>query len=101
MPLGPVGGTRRKARKPVISTDSCEASDADSNSGPSAYPAIANAEARNELAASRARIAAAADDERRRVVRDLHDGAQQRLVITIMTLNLARSALQNEEEDLP
>jgi signal transduction histidine kinase len=63
--------------------------------------AIANAEARNELAASRARIAAAADDERRRVARDLHDGAQQRLVVTIMTLKLAHSAWQNEEEDLP
>ena len=36
--------------------------------------------------ASRARIVAAADEERRRVVRDLHDGAQQRLVHTIVTL---------------
>ncbi|MFL5756322.1 MAG: GAF domain-containing protein, partial [Chloroflexota bacterium] len=40
--------------------------------------AIANTEARTEVAASRARIVAATDDERRRVVRDLHDGAQQR-----------------------
>jgi hypothetical protein len=39
-----------------------------------------NTEARKELAASRARIVAATDEERRRVVRDLHDGAQQRLV---------------------
>ena len=38
--------------------------------------AIANAEARTEVAASRARIVAATDEERRRVVRDLHDGAQ-------------------------
>ncbi|MDQ3865391.1 MAG: CHASE3 domain-containing protein, partial [Actinomycetota bacterium] len=44
--------------------------------------AIANVQARSDLAASRARIAAAADEERRRVVRDLHDGAQQRLVHT-------------------
>ena len=42
--------------------------------------AIANAVARAELLASRARIVAAADDARRRFERDLHDGAQQRLV---------------------
>jgi signal transduction histidine kinase len=63
--------------------------------------AISNIAARAELAASRARIVAAADAERRRVVRDLHDGAQQRLVHTIITLKQARRALQNEEEDLP
>jgi signal transduction histidine kinase len=67
--------------------------------------AISNTEAREELAASReevaasrARIVAATDDERRRVVRDLHDGAQQRLVHTIITLKLARRALQHEQE---
>jgi signal transduction histidine kinase len=63
--------------------------------------AIANAEARTEVAASRARIVAATDDERRRVVRDLHDGAQQRLVHTTITLKLAQHAMQNEEKDLP
>jgi signal transduction histidine kinase len=57
--------------------------------------AISNVEARTDLAASRARIIAAADDERRRVVRDLHDGAQQRLVHTVVTLKLARRALEN------
>jgi signal transduction histidine kinase/ketosteroid isomerase-like protein len=61
--------------------------------------AISNTEARKEVAASRARIVAAADEERRRVVRDLHDGAQQRLVHTIITLKLARRAVQNERED--
>jgi signal transduction histidine kinase/ketosteroid isomerase-like protein len=61
--------------------------------------AIANTEARTEVAASRARIVAATDEERRRVVRDLHDGAQQRLVHTILTLKLARRAVQNERED--
>ena len=50
--------------------------------------AIANAQARANLAASRARAVAAADEERRRVVRDLHDGAQQRLVLAVMTLNV-------------
>jgi signal transduction histidine kinase len=63
--------------------------------------AIANAEAQTEVAASRARIVSATDDERRRVVRDLHDGAQQRLVHTVVTLKLAHRALQNEETDLP
>jgi PAS domain S-box-containing protein len=63
--------------------------------------AVSNIQAREDLAASRARIVAAADDERRRVVRDLHDGAQQRLVHTVITLKLAHRALQNEEGDLP
>jgi signal transduction histidine kinase len=53
------------------------------------------------VAASRARIVAATDEERRRVVRDLHDGAQQRLVHTIITLKLARRAFQSEEADAP
>jgi signal transduction histidine kinase len=63
--------------------------------------AIANAEAQTELAASRARIVAAADEERRRVVRDLHDGAQQRLVHTVITLKLTQQALQNGDQDAP
>ena len=58
--------------------------------------AISNVQARSELAASRARIIAATDEERRRVVRDLHDGAQQRLVHTVVTLKLARGALEND-----
>jgi PAS domain S-box-containing protein len=60
--------------------------------------AISNVQARSDLAASRARIAAAADEERRQVVRDLHDGAQQRLVHTVLTLKLARQALGNDAE---
>jgi signal transduction histidine kinase len=59
--------------------------------------AIANTETRAELAASRARLVAAADAERRRLVRDLHDGAQQRLVHTVLTLNLARQAVGRSE----
>jgi hypothetical protein len=51
---------------------------------------------RDELAASRARIVASTVEERRRVVRDLHDGAQQRLVHTVITLKQARRALGNE-----
>jgi signal transduction histidine kinase len=60
--------------------------------------AISNTEARAEVAASRARIVAATDAERRRLVRDLHDGAQQRLVHTVITLKLARRAVENERE---
>jgi signal transduction histidine kinase len=48
--------------------------------------AISNAVARAELNASRARIVAAADDGRRRIERDLHDGAQQRLVSLVLEL---------------
>jgi PAS domain S-box-containing protein len=55
--------------------------------------AIANADSRDQLAASRARIVTEADEARRRVVRDLHDGAQQRLVHTVLTLKLAQRAL--------
>src|SRR3954468_17551455 len=61
--------------------------------------AISNVQARFDLAASRARIVAAADEERRRVVRDLHDGAQQRLVTMVITLKLARRALERGDGD--
>jgi signal transduction histidine kinase len=61
--------------------------------------AIANIDARSALTASRARIVAAADEERRRVARDLHDGAQQRLVHTIITLKLAQRALESDASD--
>jgi PAS domain S-box-containing protein len=61
--------------------------------------AIANIDARSALTASRARIVAAADEERRRVVRDLHDGAQQRLVHAIITLKLAQRALESDAAD--
>jgi PAS domain S-box-containing protein len=63
--------------------------------------AISNVQAREELAASRARVVAAADDERRSVVRDLHDGAQQRLVHTVIALMLAQRALESDTGDAP
>jgi signal transduction histidine kinase len=53
--------------------------------------AIDNAETRDELLASRARLVKAADEQRRRVVRDLHDGAQQRLIHAVTILQLAHS----------
>jgi signal transduction histidine kinase len=63
--------------------------------------AISNVQAWSDLAASRARIVAAADAERRRVVRDLHDGTQQRLVHTVVLLKLARRALEQDERAVP
>jgi signal transduction histidine kinase len=59
--------------------------------------AIANADSRDKLTASRARLVTEGDDARRRVVRDLHDGAQQRLVHTVVTLKLAQRALRAKE----
>ena len=57
-----------------------------------AATAIANAEAQAALTASRARIMAAADQARRRIERDLHDGAQQRLVSLALQLRQAQAA---------
>ena len=50
------------------------------------------------LARSRADLAAAADAERRRIERDLHDGAQQRLVSLAMNLGMARERFESEPE---
>ena len=51
--------------------------------------AVANAQSRAELMTSRARIVAASDEARRRIERDLHDGAQQRLVALALKLRMA------------
>jgi signal transduction histidine kinase len=59
--------------------------------------AIANTESHTALAASRARIVAAADESRRRIERDLHDGAQQRLVHAVIVLRLALRAFANAQ----
>jgi len=61
--------------------------------------ALANADAREQLAASRARIVEASDAERRRLERNLHDGAQQRLVALSLDLRLARSRLESAPAD--
>jgi signal transduction histidine kinase len=55
--------------------------------------AVANAESGAALAASRRRIVAAGDEARRRIERDLHDGAQQRLVSTVVVLKLVQQEL--------
>ena len=58
--------------------------------------AVANAEAREQLTASRARIVQAGDAERRRLERNLHDGAQQRLVSLALSLRIAESRLPDD-----
>ncbi len=60
--------------------------------------AIANADTRAQLTASRARVLSAGDEARRRVVRDLHDGAQQRLVHAIIALKLTQRAVDEDPE---
>jgi signal transduction histidine kinase len=62
--------------------------------------ALANADAHDKLAASRARIVGAGDAERRRLERNLHDGAQQRLVSLALQLRLTQSALDRRPDDV-
>jgi signal transduction histidine kinase len=62
--------------------------------------AIANADGKSELAASRRRIVAASDAERRRIERDLHDGTQQRLVSLGLAVRAAEAHLPPDRPDL-
>ena len=62
--------------------------------------ALATADAREQLLASRKRLVQVADDERRRFERDLHDGAQQRLVSIGQRLHLAKRFLGDGEAAL-
>jgi signal transduction histidine kinase len=62
--------------------------------------AISNAVSRADLNASRARIVAAADETRRRIERDLHDGAQQRLVSVALELRAAAGNLTAGPDEL-
>jgi GAF domain-containing protein len=62
--------------------------------------AIANAESRAELKASRARIITATDETRLRIERDLHDGIQQQLVSLLLELRSAQSTVPAEMEEL-
>jgi signal transduction histidine kinase len=61
--------------------------------------AVANVDAREQLAASRARIVQASYEERRRLGRDLHDGAQQELVGAVMSLRLAQRRLARRPDE--
>jgi signal transduction histidine kinase len=58
--------------------------------------ALANADAHEQLAASRARIVEAGDAERRRLERNLHDGAQQRLVAVALDLRVVDAMLEKD-----
>jgi signal transduction histidine kinase len=60
--------------------------------------AVGNAESRAEVAASRTRIVAAADEARRRIERDLHDGAQQHLLALALRLRSAAAAPRESDE---
>ena len=51
-----------------------------------------------EVRTSRSRIVAAADDARRRLERNLHDGAQQRLVVLLLSLRAARKNAEGDAE---
>jgi signal transduction histidine kinase len=62
--------------------------------------AVANTESRTELAASRARVVAAADESRRRIERDLHDGTQQRLISLALQLRAAQRGLPAGQQDV-
>ena len=62
--------------------------------------AIANAETRAELTASRARIVTAGDQARRRFERDLHDGAQQRIVSLGLELRAMEAAVPDDHQEL-
>jgi PAS domain S-box-containing protein len=61
--------------------------------------AISNATTRSELIASRARIVAASDEARRRIERDLHDGAQQRLVALGLDLQAVQMSIPGERQE--
>ena len=60
--------------------------------------AIGNAQARDEVMASRARIVAAGDEARRRIERNLHDGAQQRLVTLTMHVRSLEASLPSDND---
>jgi signal transduction histidine kinase len=61
--------------------------------------AVGSAQARAELGASRLRIVEASDAERRRIERNLHDGAQQRLVALSISLRVAQAKLRSAPDD--
>jgi PAS domain S-box-containing protein len=63
--------------------------------------AVASAQARTDLYASRARVLKAGDEQRRRLERNLHDGAQQRLVALSLLLRVAQARLRSGADDVP
>jgi signal transduction histidine kinase len=85
-----IGSSRPEPLPPDSETRICDFADL-------VATAIANAETRTQLAASRARIVTAGDEARRRLERDLHDGAQQRLV----SLGLQMRMIEGSIPDRP
>ena len=61
---------------------------------------IANAESRDELLASRARLVTASDATRRRIERDLHDGVQQRLIVLALELHAVQAAVPPDDDEV-
>jgi PAS domain S-box-containing protein len=88
-----VGSSRPQPLPPGTEADTADFTDL-------VATAIANAETRAQLTASRTRIVAAADDARRRFERDLHDGAQQRLVSLALQLRTAAACVPPELQPL-
>jgi signal transduction histidine kinase len=89
----------------TVSVSSTEPSASDTESklerfGDLVATAIANADSRAQLAASRRRIVAASDETRRRIERDLHDGMQQRLVSLALVLRAAERIVPPGSADL-
>ncbi|HTR95954.1 MAG TPA: GAF domain-containing sensor histidine kinase [Trebonia sp.] len=62
--------------------------------------AIANAQAHDELSASRARVVASADETRRKIERDLHDGAQQQFVLLALRLRAVQASVPQDQAKL-
>ena len=62
--------------------------------------AVANAEARNQLTESRARVVASTDETRRRIERDLHDGAQQQFLSIALEVEAMRGSVPPEHSKL-
>jgi PAS domain S-box-containing protein len=60
--------------------------------------AVASAQARDDLRSSRARIVSAGDEQRRKLERNLHDGAQQRLVSLALQIRVAQAQLQSDRD---
>ena len=63
--------------------------------------AVASAQAREDLQTSRSRIVKAGDEQRRKLERNLHDGAQQRLVSLALQLRLARARARSDPDSVP
>jgi signal transduction histidine kinase len=86
-----VGSARAEPMPPETEARICDFADL-------VATAIANAETRAELKASRARIVAAADQARRGIERDLHDGAQQRIVSLGLGLRALEASIPEEQQ---